>query len=45
MCKKIIVAVSKNKKEVIIGGKEILPVYIKRFLPSFFWWIIQRVKP
>ena len=43
--KKIIVAVSKNKKEVIIGGKEILPVYIKRFLPSFFWWIIQRVKP
>lgn len=42
---KIIEAVAKNKKEVIIGKSEVIPVYLKRYFPALFWWIIQRVKP
>jgi short-subunit dehydrogenase len=43
--KKIISAVAKNKKEVLIGKKELIPVYLKKFFPSLFWRIIQSVKP
>jgi len=41
----IISAVAKNKKEVLIGKKELIPVYLKRYFPSLFWRIIQRIKP
>lgn len=34
-------AVRKEKKDVLIGNKEILAVYIKRFLPRLFWRIIK----
>jgi short-subunit dehydrogenase len=34
-------AVKKNKKEVLIGNKEILAVKIKRFFPGLFWRIIK----
>jgi dehydrogenase/reductase SDR family protein 7B len=39
---KIIQAVSKGKKEVLIGNKETYAVYIKRFLPKLFWKIIKK---
>lgn len=42
---KIIEAISNNKKEIIIGGKEIIPVYLKRFWPWLFHWVIRRVEP
>lgn len=35
-------AVSKQKREVLIGNKEVLAVYIKRFFPSLFWRIIKK---
>jgi short-subunit dehydrogenase len=35
-------AVSKNKKEVLIGNKEILAVKIKRFFPRLFLKIIKK---
>lgn len=41
----IVSAVAKNKKEVLIGNKELIPVYLKRYLPSLFWRIIQSIKP
>lgn len=41
---KILLAVQKQKKEVLIGGKEIWAVYIKRFLPALFWKIIRKQK-
>jgi short-subunit dehydrogenase len=41
---KILKAVSKKKKEVLIGNREIYAVYIKRFLPSLFWKIIKNEK-
>jgi dehydrogenase/reductase SDR family protein 7B len=40
----ILKAVSKKKREVLIGNKEILAVYIKRFFPNLFWKIIQKQK-
>ncbi|WP_027419886.1 SDR family oxidoreductase [Crocinitomix catalasitica] len=43
--KKILVAVSKKKKSVLVGNKEILPVYIKRFSPKLFWKIIKNQSP
>ena len=35
-------AVEKDKKEVLIGNKEIKAVTLKRFLPGVFWKVIRR---
>ncbi len=35
-------AVQKNKKEILIGNKEIKAVTLKRFLPSVFWKVIKK---
>lgn len=35
-------AVEKNKKEVLIGNKEINAVKLKRFSPKFFWKVIKK---
>lgn len=40
---KIIKSVKKEKKEVFIGGKEILMVYLKRFFPGWFEKIVRKV--
>ncbi|MBK8924965.1 MAG: SDR family oxidoreductase [Crocinitomicaceae bacterium] len=42
--RKMLGAVSKNKKAVLIGNKEILAVHIKRFWPWLFWKIIRKQK-
>lgn len=39
--KKLLAAVEQNKKEVLIGNKEIKAVTLKRFLPGLFWKIIK----
>jgi short-subunit dehydrogenase len=39
--KKLLAAVIQNKKEVLIGNKEIKAVTLKRFLPGLFWKIIK----
>lgn len=38
----IISAIEKNKMEALIGGKEILPVYIKRFFPKLLHHIVRK---
>jgi len=43
--KKYLLAIKKNKKEVYIGSKEILMVYIKRFFPVIFYKIVSKIKP
>lgn len=43
--KKIIKAVQNNKKEVLIGGKEILMVWIRRFLPFLFYNFVNKIQP
>lgn len=35
-------AVEKNKKEVLIGNKEIKAVTLKRFFPKLFWKVIKK---
>ena len=42
---KIIKAVAKGKKEVIIGKSEVIPIYLKRFFPALFWQLIYKLKP
>jgi dehydrogenase/reductase SDR family protein 7B len=42
---KIIKAVAKEKKEIIIGKFEIIPVYLKRFIPVLFWQVMFKLKP
>lgn len=37
----LLIAVKKNKKEILIGNKEIKAVTIKRFFPALFWKIIK----
>lgn len=39
---KLLKAVTKRKKSVLIGNKEIWAVYIKRYMPSLFWRIIKK---
>ncbi|MFC2086465.1 SDR family oxidoreductase, partial [Bacteroidota bacterium] len=38
-------AIQKNKREVLIGGKELLMVYIKKFIPGLFYKIIPKIDP
>lgn len=40
--RQLLSAVEKNKKEVLIGNKEIKAVTLKRFFPSLFWKIIKK---
>lgn len=41
ICKKL----QREKKEILVGGKELLMVYIRRFLPSLYYYLASRVKP
>ncbi len=38
-------AIKKRKPEVLIGGKELLTVHIKRFFPSLFFKIVTKINP
>jgi short-subunit dehydrogenase len=42
---KILSAVAKEKKEVLIGKSEIIPIYLKRFFPALFWQLMYKLKP
>jgi dehydrogenase/reductase SDR family member 7B len=42
---KIVKAVKRNKKTVLIGGKELLMVYFKRYLPPVFYYLVNKVGP
>ena len=43
--KKMISATLNRKKEVYIGGKELLMVYFKKYLPFLYYFLASRVKP
>lgn len=43
--KQIIKAIKKNKKEVLIGGKELTMVWIRRFLPFLFYSFVNKIRP
>lgn len=42
---KILSGIRKEKEEIFIGGKEILMVYIRRFLPALFAKILRKQSP
>lgn len=42
---KTIKAIQKNKREVLIGRKELLLVYIHKYLPRLFWKITPNIDP
>jgi len=45
-CAKIYMnAIYKKKREVLIGGKEIIIAYIHRFCPWLFWRMVNKVSP
>ena len=35
----------KEKKEILVGGKELLMVHIRRFLPRLYYYLSTRIKP
>ncbi len=43
--KVIVRKLKRNKKEILVGGGEVIMVYIRRFLPSLFYYMSSRVKP
>ncbi len=43
--KKIIRQLNKQKKEINVGGKEMIMLTIRRFLPGLFYYMASRVKP
>jgi dehydrogenase/reductase SDR family member 7B len=34
----------KNKKEILVGGKELIMVHIRRFLPKLYYYLSSRIK-
>ena len=42
--KKMIKALSRNKKEILIGRKELLMVYFRRYLPFIYYNIVTKIK-
>ncbi|MEZ4713235.1 MAG: SDR family oxidoreductase [Caldilineaceae bacterium] len=42
LAEKILAAVEQGKDEVLIGGKEVLAVYLKRLWPGLYNWFIRR---
>jgi dehydrogenase/reductase SDR family member 7B len=42
---KIVKAVKRNRKNALIGGKELLMVYFKRYLPPLFYYLVNKVNP
>lgn len=43
--KKIVRAIDRNKREVLVGGKELIMVYIKRFFPGLCARLARKIKP
>ncbi len=43
--KVIVRKLKRNKKEILVGGGEVIMVYIRRFWPSLFYYMSSRVKP
>ncbi|HYW94250.1 MAG TPA: SDR family oxidoreductase [Bacteroidales bacterium] len=41
----IIRGIRKNRRMVLIGRKELIPAYLKRYIPALFYWLIIKIKP
>ncbi len=43
--KQIYNGLRKEKKEILVGGKEIIMVYIRKYIPSLYYILAAKVKP
>ncbi len=43
--KAIVKGLKKNKKEILVGGKELLMVHIRRFFPGMYYYLSSKIKP
>jgi len=43
--KRIVRAANNNKKELLLGGKSVIMVYIHKYLPCLFYVMARKVKP
>jgi dehydrogenase/reductase SDR family member 7B len=43
--RKIVRKLEREKKEILVGGKELMMVHIRRFLPSLYYRLSAKVKP
>jgi short-subunit dehydrogenase len=43
--KKIVRMLKRKKKEILVGGKEILMVYIRKYIPTLYYYISSRANP
>jgi len=43
--KRYLDAIYKRKREVLIGGKELMAVHLRRFLPGLFYRLAGKIKP
>jgi len=41
ICRKL----AKEKKEILVGGKDLLMIYIRKFLPFLYYYLSPKVKP
>ncbi len=41
--RKIVKSVKKERKELLVGKSELLMVYIRRFLPALYHWMVTRI--
>ena len=41
----ILRAIMKNRRQVLIGGKELILARLKRWLPFVFYWLVIKIKP
>jgi len=41
ICRKL----KKEKKEILVGGNEVIMVHIRRFIPALFYYMSSKVKP
>lgn len=39
----IVKAIDSKKYEILVGGTELIPVYLKRFCPPLFYWLIKKI--
>ena len=41
ICRKL----KKEKKEILVGGNEVIMVHIRRFIPALYYYLSAKVKP
>lgn len=43
--RKIVNGLARSEKEILVGGKELIMVHIRRFLPRLYYYMANRVRP